>query len=411
MKRKGYMIEQIADPDNLRSAYWKAQRGKSTKRDVVAFRSNFDANIRNLSRQLLDGSCQLGNYNYFTIYDPKRRVICAAAFDERVVHHAIMNVCAQDFENRQSPWSYACRKGRGTFAALEQAARNQRRYKWHLKLDARKYFDSIDHAILFAKLQRMYKDPKLLDLFRRIIDSYHASDDKGLPIGNLTSQYFANHYLSFADKYAVEQLRIPAYIRYMDDMLLWSDDRVELSEKGRLFEQFIHDELQLLLKPPVINKTAHGLPALGFLLKPNQIRLNRRSRTRYASKLKTLINNLNNSIISEQQFAQNVLSLYGFISHATNAAGFSRKTLNSEALPTVDSLSASQISLSASGSDAGGSNRVNRGGSWNNNARNVRVSNRNNNTPDNRNNNLGFRLACSTKLIAEFEQASEPFPS
>ena len=165
MKRKGYLIEQIADPENLRMAFWKAQIGKSAKKDVAAFREHLDVNLLKIRNQILEGSFRFGNYHYFSIYDPKERVICAAEFRERVLHHAIMNICALDFENRQIPYSYACRKGKGTFAALQKAAYYQKTYQWYLKLDVRKYFDSIDHEVLFSQLQRIYKDEQLLNFF------------------------------------------------------------------------------------------------------------------------------------------------------------------------------------------------------------------------------------------------------
>jgi retron-type reverse transcriptase len=391
MKRKGYIIEQIADIDNLRLAFWKAQKGKSMKQEIVLFRENLDARLLQIREQLLDSSYRFGAYHYFTIYDPKKRIICAAPFDERVVHHAIMNICAIDFDKRQIPYSYACRKNRGTFAAVEQAAFYQKKYQWFLKLDVRKYFDSIDHEILFEKLQGIYKDRHLLSLFRKIIDSYHAGDNTGVPIGNLTSQYFANHYLSFADRHAVEQLRIPAYLRYMDDMLLWANDKNELLEKGKQFTRFIHEHLKLELKPFVYNKVEHGLPALGFLLYPDRIRLNRRSRQRFSTKLRQNYTLLEHGEISESEFGNRTLSLYGFINHA-------------------GSKGLAKYIMQKIGTDIESSNRVNRGGSWNNNAGNCRVANRNNNSPGNSNNNLGFRLACSSKQEHDFEQMSVPSP-
>ena len=104
MKRKGYIFEQIADPDNLRQAFWKAQIGKSVKKDVIDFRQHLDVNLMQMRNQLMDGSFHFGKYHYFSIYEPKERLICAADFGERVVHHAIMNICAVDFENRQIPY-------------------------------------------------------------------------------------------------------------------------------------------------------------------------------------------------------------------------------------------------------------------------------------------------------------------
>ena len=339
MKRKGYILEQIADPDNLRHAYWNAQTGKSAKKDVIAFREHLDSNLVMIRSRLLDGSYRFGNYHYFTIYDPKERVICAADFGERVVHHAIMNICAVDFENRQIPFSFACRKGKGTLAALKQAARYQKIYPWYLKLDVRKFFDSIDHAVLFSQLQRMYKDARFLNLLWRLIDSYHSIDGKGLPIGNLTSQYFANHYLSYSDKYLTEQLHQKAIVRYMDDVFLWAYDRDELIEKGQRFENYVQENLLLTLKPFVLNKSEHGLPALGFHLFPEETRLNASSRKRFAQKMKQYDIMLKNDAIKDTRCAQNILSMYGFIACAKHK-GFARTIVK--------------------GFDAEGSNRVNR---------------------------------------------------
>jgi retron-type reverse transcriptase len=380
MKRHGYLFEPIIDIDNLRLAFYKAQRGKSSKKDIILFRKDLDKNLLRIHTVLKNDHYPFGNYHYFTIYDPKQRTICAAPFAERVIHHAIMNVCSIIFDNHQIPFSYACRTNKGTFAAIQQAASYQQKYKWYLKLDVRKYFDSIDHAVLVEQLQRVYKDEKLLYVLTQIIDSYHSRDDKGLPIGNLTSQYFANHYLSYADKQATEQLKIPAYIRYMDDILLWSDSQSELVEKGLAFKDFVEMKLNLILKPFILNKVAHGLPALGFSIFPDKIILNQRSKARFATKLANNIHLLHLGELSETEFQQHVLALYGFINHA-ESKGFANYILQKI------------------GSDTEGSNRVNRGGSWNNNASNCRVSNRNNNTPSNRNNNLGFRLARSTKQL------------
>jgi hypothetical protein len=321
------VLAQVADVDNLRAAFWKAQQGKSGKADVALFRAHLDGRLQEAREQLLDGSYRFGQYRYFTVYDPKERVICAASFGERVVHHAIMNVCAADFDHRQIPHSYACRTGKGTFAAVAQAARYQQEYRWFLKLDVRKYFNSISHDVLLEKLERMYKDPGLLSLLWRIIDSYHACDGTGVPIGNLTSQYFANHYLSFADRYTLGSLRIPAYVRYMDDMLLWANDRSELLDKGLQLEAFIGSALQLQLKPFVLNKVEHGLPALGFLLYPHRIRLNRRSRQRFAEKLREDYRLLDSGEIGEAQFAGRALSLYGFIGHA-ESRNFARRIVS-----------------------------------------------------------------------------------
>lgn len=232
MKRENHLIARIADPDNLRLAFWKARKGKEGKIEVLCFRKSLDKNLLLLRDELLSGNIDVGNYNYFTIHDPKERLICAATFRERVLHHAIMNVCHANFEKYQIFDSYASRMGKGTFAALERAKGFQQKYKWFLKLDVRKYFDSIDHEKLKIMLVNMFKDKALLNVFNHIIDSYKTATGKGLPIGNLTSQYFANHYLAFADHYLKEKLQATAYIRYMDDMVIWANNKDFLLRVG-----------------------------------------------------------------------------------------------------------------------------------------------------------------------------------
>lgn len=131
----------------------------------------------------------VGDYHYFKVFDPKERSICAAAFNERVLHHALMNVCHPIFERAQIFDSYASRIGKGTYAALDRASHFTKRYKWFLKLDFKKYFDSIQHGVVKSQLQRLFKDQELLNIFNSIIDTYEVAPSQGVPIGNLTSQY------------------------------------------------------------------------------------------------------------------------------------------------------------------------------------------------------------------------------
>ncbi|MBI9104605.1 MAG: RNA-directed DNA polymerase [Spirochaetales bacterium] len=224
MKRKGSLFEIIASEENLKVASWKAMRGKRTKRDVLLFNLNFEENLTALRKDLLDGTIAIGNYHYFQVHEPKERTICAASFPERILHHAIMNVCLPVFENYQIYDSYACREGKGTHKALLRAFHFSKSTPFFLKVDIRKYFDSIDHIILKNLLCRKFKDEKLLELLYRIIDSYETAPGKGLPIGNLTSQHMANFYLGRADHYIKEELGTRRYVRYMDDFVLWDSD-------------------------------------------------------------------------------------------------------------------------------------------------------------------------------------------
>lgn len=323
MKRAGNLMEKIADPDNLRLAFWKARKGKEGKAEVSEYRRRLDDNLTRLRGELLDGSVSVGDYFYFLVRDPKERRICAAAFPERVLHHAIMNVCHPVFERFQTDDSYATRIGKGQYAALEKAKVHIRRYRWFCKLDVRKFFDSIDHEALYAKLCRKFKDPQLLGVFRRIIDSYEAAPGWGLPIGNLTSQYFANFYLGYADHYVREQLHVPAYVRYMDDMVLWHDDKAELLRTTRLLTDFIRDELRMTLKPECVNSTGKGVPFLGYVLFPGTVRLNRHSKKRFVRKWRRYDYKLQAGVWSEAEYALHINPLVAFTRFA-DARSFRR---------------------------------------------------------------------------------------
>jgi hypothetical protein len=322
-------MEKIADPDNLRFAFWKAKRGKSAKEEVMVYQKNLDKNLLFLRNELVAGEVTVGNYHYFKVYDPKERQICAAAFSERVLHHALMNICHDNFEKYQIYDSYASRLGKGTFAALERAALFQKQYPWFLKLDVRKYFDSIDHSILKNLLCKRFKDPFLMQTFTKIIDSYHTGPAKGVPIGNLTSQYFANHYLAVSDHFIKENLEISAYIRYMDDMVLWGHDKAELNRKGKQVDEFLGVTLGLALKPVCLNHSSKGLPFLGYLVYPNAIKLNRNSRVRFIKKLKQYEQNLTTEVWNQDEYQRHILPLLSFVKHA-DSIGFRRKWLQSQ---------------------------------------------------------------------------------
>ena len=214
-------MPRIASLENLHEAFLRAARGKACKRAVIDFRSRLDEHLKEMSRQLLDGTFQFGRYHFFTVCDPKRRTICAASFPERVAFHAMMRICHPVFDDFQIYDSYASRIGKGTYKALERARHFSRCYQWFAKLDVCKYFDSISHEVLLGQLCRLIKDSQLLLYFRDLLATYEVEEGRGLPIGNLTSQYFANHYLAVADHYAKEQLKVPAMVRYMDDLLLF----------------------------------------------------------------------------------------------------------------------------------------------------------------------------------------------
>ncbi|MBR1834768.1 MAG: RNA-directed DNA polymerase [Bacteroidales bacterium] len=317
MKRAGHLIERVADMDNLLWAFCKAQKGKSCKKEVIDYRANLQDNLIEMRERLLAGDVRVGNYSTFTIYDPKERQISAATFDERVLHHALMNVCHPYFDRHLIYDTYATRIGKGTYAALDRAHKFMTCHSHVAKLDVRKYFDSIDHGILKRQLAHLIKDVYVLSAFNRIIDTYHAATrGVGIPIGNLTSQYFANHYLSVFDHYLKERLGVVSYIRYMDDMLLFADDGQLLKGQVQRVHDYLSEELRLQIKPPVIVKTTQGVSFLGYRLQGYRIGLNSRSRNRFIHKMNNYQHLLETEQWSQEEFRIHVVPLVAFAKHA-----------------------------------------------------------------------------------------------
>ncbi len=316
MRRVGNLMEKISDYDNIQLAFVKACRGKQGKTEVKEFLLEYEKNISGIMRDMIEDTIEIGNYKYFKIYDPKERMICAATFRERVIHHAIMSVCHEYFDRSLIDDTYATRKGKGVYAALGKAVKNASEYEYVVKLDYRKYFDSIDHKVLKSQLAEIFKDEALLKLFNKIIDSYHSGEGKGLPIGNLTSQYFANHYLSKMDHCIKERLQVPCYIRYMDDMILMGNDKQQLKKIVDYMIEYSNIDLKLTLKSPLYRKTKVGVPFLGYIVKPHYMKLSGRSKRRFARKFRRYTRKFENRLITEQEYQNHSLPLLSFTSYA-----------------------------------------------------------------------------------------------
>ena len=325
-------MPRIASLDNLHEAFLRAARGKSGKREVKDFRCHLEENLQRMSRELLDGNYRFGRYHFFTIHDPKERTICAATFRDRVAFHAMMRICHPVFDNYQVNDSYASRIGKGTYKALERAQQLARRYSWFAKMDVRKYFDSIDHEVMLRQLCRLFKDPQLLIYFRDLLDGYELTSGRGLPIGNLTSQYFANHYLSVADHYMKQEVAVPGMVRYMDDILLFSNDRHELREYVYRLDDYVEKELHLLTHEPVVNRTCHGIPFLGYVVYGKGLRLNQRSRKRFFQRMGNLENDLASGLVSDKEYAMRASCLFAFIDKA-EVADFRYRVFNQAMRP------------------------------------------------------------------------------
>jgi hypothetical protein len=339
VRRIGNLFEQVIAPENLRFSFWSASCGKRHRPTVVEFGNQLDQNLAILRQELREETFAFGRFFRFRIHDPKIRDICAAPFRERVVHHALMRVTGPILDRALISDTYACRIGKGRTAAVSRAAQYIRTFPWVLKLDIYHYFDSVDQAILAGLLDAKFKDSSILRLFRSILSSYQVSPGKGVPIGNLTSQFFANQYLEPLDRMIKEGLSRSGYVRYMDDFLIFGASRGDLAEVKQRIEAFLHNRLDLNLKDNgSLHSTSEGVNFLGYRLQrvePTEsggrgaramVFLARRSKLRFRRKLTDLSRDLEQESISELDFQRRSLALSEFTQSA-RAVNFRRRTV------------------------------------------------------------------------------------
>lgn len=283
----------------LTAAWQKFSRGKKSRQDVAEFHKNLQNQLQSLHSALQGGSYQHERYQQFIIQDPKTRQIHKACVKDRVVHQAIVNAIEPLFESRFIYDSYSCRVGKGTHKGIERlqtflrrASHNDTRQVYVLKCDIRKYFASIDHEILLMLLARHIKDEEILELLRSIILSHGAETGKGIPLGNVTSQLFANIYLHELDWYMKQTLGVTWYGRYCDDFVVISTDKGYLIELVEVVRRFLAETLQLELHPDKVSIRSwrQGVDFLGYVLRPHTVTL--RTKTRRRATQRTNENNL-----------------------------------------------------------------------------------------------------------------------
>jgi RNA-directed DNA polymerase len=309
MKTHKHLYPLITDFENLRLAFKNAARGKRGHLDVAAFEYDLERNLLDLQAELQAQTYTPGPYYNFRIYDPKPRIISAAPFRDRVVHHALCQVIEPLFERRFIYDSYANRAGKGTHAALDRAQSFARHYPYVLKCDLEHFFPSIDHAVLQSQLARVIADPAALWLAGRILAGgadvhkadytphYFPGDDlfatlrpRGLPIGNLTSQFWANVYLNPLDHFVKRELKCGGYVRYVDDLLLFAADKPALHRwKKALIEFAATLRLTLHEREAVVTPVSAGIPFLGWRLYPDHRRLKRRNGVAFQRRLAGLL--------------------------------------------------------------------------------------------------------------------------
>jgi retron-type reverse transcriptase len=330
----GTLFQRMTSFSNLLEAARLASRGKRFRPNVAAFSLDLESELHQLRQELVSRSYRPGPYTTFLVHEKKPRFISAAPFRDRVVHHALCQVIEPIFERGFLYDSYACRKGKGTHAAVERASFYARRFRHMLKCDVEKYFPSIDHAVLLDLIAERIWDKGALWLIRTILEGsnpqpdalrYFPGDDlfapferrRGIPIGNQTSQFFANVYLDKLDHYVKETLRAPGYVRYVDDFLLFDQDKRRLHEVHSIIGDFLA-QLRLRLHPRkcFVTPVTSGFTFLGYRIFPTHRRLDADNVRRFKRRLRQYHQAVAEGHLSDRQRRDCVGS---WIAHARHA--------------------------------------------------------------------------------------------
>lgn len=312
----------MGDYGNVQKAYNKARKCKRHRKDVLIFTKDKEENLDKVREDILNLAYEPSEYHYFKVYEPKERQIMALPFYDRVVQHAINNVLEPIFDKRFISQSYACRKGKGMHAASDTL--KEWLYEWNkyhpdqplyaIKADIHHYFQSIDHAVLKTEIRKVIKDAGVLALLDRIIDhNGNMPDGVGIPVGNLTSQLFANIYLDALDQFIKHELGVEAYIRYMDDFVILSPDKEQLRSWLARIEQFLREELKLEFNPKTtILAAKNGIDFVGYKHRATH----RKVRKDSIKRIKRTIKKCESGKITTEQLQKSIQSWTGHAGHA-----------------------------------------------------------------------------------------------
>jgi len=318
--------EAICSFANLRRAARLAAQGKHHTRAVARFWERCEGEVLRLQEDLRSDTWRPGTPTVFLIRDPKERRITAAPFRDRVVHHALVGPLEAVFEAALVDGSFACRKGKGTGAALEHAKDMARSWAWFLKLDIAKCFESIPHRLVLETLGGLGLEDPVLRLCAHVLRGPEGSSEVGLPIGNLTSQWFANLVLGRVDRLILAQPGIAGYARYMDDFLVCAADKDALRRAEREVRTAV-DGMGLALKQraTILAPVAQGIPFLGWQIHPGAMRLRPENARRARRRLKHRRHELRAGLRSAASYRDAVRSV---LAHARQGApaGWLRRT-------------------------------------------------------------------------------------
>ena len=343
MKRFGNLYKDITSFENVLRASRMARLGKRYKTSTARFEFALEKNILKIIRELKEKTYTPGPYKDFIIYEPKMRQISAAPYYDRVIHHALMNIVEPLVRTSYIHDTYACIKGRGTHSAVDRYKQFQRKNTYVLKCDIKKYFQNIDHEILMEKLTGKIKCPDTLWLLETIIRSkaydsgceYFDGDNlftpvqrpKGVPIGNLTSQFFANLYLNDFDHFMKQEIKNRYYIRYCDDFVIFSNDKETLKQVKQAVIDYL-DIIRLKVHP---NKTRvfrvnDGVDFLGYRIWPGYSKV-RKSRVKsYRRRIRRMEDAYSRGELTLERVTASVRSWLGHVRHA-NAKGLQKEVL------------------------------------------------------------------------------------
>lgn len=332
------LFERLSSFENLLQAYRQAARGKRSRPDVAAFDYDLEGRLLVLRNRLRERTYRPGAYRRFRLTDGgKPRVISAAPFADRVVHHALVNVVEPLYERRFIGNSFANRRGKGLHQALDRATQFARRYRHVLRCDVVQFFPAVDLAILRRNLGRVVRDDAVLWLCDLVLaggahelaEQYTlvvfpgddpeeaAARPRGLPIGNQTSQFWANVYLHPLDQFITSELRCRAYVRYVDDFLLFADDKATLHHWKREIIAFLAAKLRLTLheRESTVFPVATGIPFLGFRVYPGHRRLRRRNGVAFARRLRGMRAAYQSGTLSSAEMTVRIRSWVAHVAH------------------------------------------------------------------------------------------------
>ncbi|MFA4891591.1 MAG: reverse transcriptase/maturase family protein [Candidatus Gracilibacteria bacterium] len=274
---------------NIYQSWFRYRKGKKPSHGLDCFQYSLEAELLSLHHDLDNGTYKHGDYRKFIVTDNKKREISVASVRDRVIHRLFYDYLVEIFDRTFIFDAWSCRCGKGLTGAIDKTQVFIKKYAngfvW--RADIRKFFDNVDHDILFQLLKRKIRDEKALVLLKEIIDSFEIKEGVGMPIGNLTSQIFSNIYLNELDRFIKHEMKCKAYLRYGDDFVIFSRNKDELLRIKALTANFIENDLKLSLhaKNNLVVETKHGLKFLGVVLYPSGRRLSKRNQIRIKDRL------------------------------------------------------------------------------------------------------------------------------